>query len=201
VAGTDGRHSPVADWIRRLGAAYPDDPGVVVVVLLNLVRLRPGESLHLPAGNLHAYLSGTAVEVMATSDNVIRGGLTVKHVDVEGLLAAVDTHVSDDPRVRAVGVEGGESFPTDTPQFALERLLLSDVPLSLARRGPEILLALDGVVEASADTTALALQLGQAAFVPARTRRLAVTGEGTLIRATTGQLSGAARPLAQPASR
>jgi mannose-6-phosphate isomerase len=73
-------------WLRRLADRYPQDAGVAVAVLLDLVELPPGGSVHLPAGHLHAYLHGTAVEVMAGSDNVLRGGMTAKHVDVDELL-------------------------------------------------------------------------------------------------------------------
>ncbi|BDH56299.1 hypothetical protein MTP03_12380 [Tsukamurella sp. PLM1] len=73
-----------------LGERYPDDAGVLAALLLNRVVLEPGQALYLAAGNLHAYVSGAAVEVMANSDNVLRGGLTPKHVDVPELLRVLD---------------------------------------------------------------------------------------------------------------
>ncbi|MEM1334005.1 MAG: mannose-6-phosphate isomerase, class I [Actinomycetota bacterium] len=76
----------VADLERR----YPGDPSVAVAMLLNHVTLEPGQALHLTAGNLHAYLRGSGIELMGASDNVVRGGLTVKHVDVDELLTIVD---------------------------------------------------------------------------------------------------------------
>jgi mannose-6-phosphate isomerase len=79
-----------AQLVRRLATQYPDDPSVAVTLLLNRVMLRPGQALHLTAGNLHAYLSGAGVELMGASDNVVRGGLTVKHVDVDELLRILD---------------------------------------------------------------------------------------------------------------
>ena len=81
---------PEAGLVQRLGRQYPDDPSVVVTLLLNRVTLRPGEALHLTAGNLHAYLSGAGVELMGASNNVVRGGLTKKHVDVDELLRILD---------------------------------------------------------------------------------------------------------------
>ena len=78
-----------------LGARYPGDVGVVIALLLNLVTLRPGEALFLGAGNLHMYLNGTGIEVMANSDNVLRGGLTSKHIDIPTLLAVVDPQPFD----------------------------------------------------------------------------------------------------------
>jgi len=81
---------PEAQLVQRLARQYPDDPSVVVTLLLNRVTLRPGEALHLTAGNLHAYLSGAGVELMGASDNVVRGGMTQKHVDVDELLRILD---------------------------------------------------------------------------------------------------------------
>lgn len=82
---------------------YPNDPGILCALLLNLVVLRPGEALYLDAGQLHAYVSGTGVEIMANSDNVLRGGLTAKHIDVPELLRIVQYDPVDDPRIAAAG--------------------------------------------------------------------------------------------------
>jgi mannose-6-phosphate isomerase len=82
--------SAEAGWVRRLAARYPGEPSVAAALLLNLVRLDPGECLRLDAGNLHAYLGGAGVELMGNSDNVVRGGLTMKHVDVDELLRILD---------------------------------------------------------------------------------------------------------------
>ena len=81
---------PEADWVRQLDVKYPGDPSVAATLLLNYVVLAPGEALRLDAGNLHAYLRGAGIELMGASDNVIRGGLTVKPVDVDELLHVVD---------------------------------------------------------------------------------------------------------------
>src|SRR5678815_178521 len=77
-------------WAARIGELYPGDPGIVLALALNLVILQPGEALHLPAGNLHAYLEGTGIEIMASSDNVLRGGLPPKCVDVGELSRVLD---------------------------------------------------------------------------------------------------------------
>ena len=77
-------------WVRRLNEMYPGDASVVATLLLNYVVLQPGEAIHLTAGNLHAYLHGSGIELMGASDNVVRGGLTVKPVDVDELLRVVD---------------------------------------------------------------------------------------------------------------
>jgi mannose-6-phosphate isomerase len=86
-----------AHWVRELHAMYPDDPSVAVTLLLNLVSLAPGEAIRLDAGNLHAYLHGSGIELMRASDNVVRGGLTVKEVDVDELLRVFDPTPLADP--------------------------------------------------------------------------------------------------------
>ena len=92
-----------ARWVRELHAMYPDDPSVAVTLLLNLVTLAPGQTIRLDAGNLHAYLHGAGVELMGASDNVVRGGLTVKEVDVDELLRVFDPTPLADPVLPAGG--------------------------------------------------------------------------------------------------
>jgi mannose-6-phosphate isomerase len=89
AAGRSDR--PEARWVRDLAHRYPGDPSVAATLLLNLVELQPGQAMYLGAGNLHAYLGGAGVELMGASDNVVRGGLTQKPVDVDDLLVVADT--------------------------------------------------------------------------------------------------------------
>jgi mannose-6-phosphate isomerase len=97
IAACSEGDGPEAAWVRRLDARYPGQPSVAVTLLLNYVHLEPGEAIHLGAGNLHAYLSGSGLELMGASDNVVRGGLTSKHVDVDDLLDVVDPTPLDHP--------------------------------------------------------------------------------------------------------
>lgn len=97
IEACNGSQRPEAELVVRLHQRYPGDPSVVASLLLNLVRLRPGEAISLPAGNLHAYLVGSGVELMGASDNVVRGGLTTKAVDVDELLAVLDPTPLPDP--------------------------------------------------------------------------------------------------------
>jgi mannose-6-phosphate isomerase len=90
VAAAGRSDRPEARWVTRLAARYPADPSVAVTLLLNLVELAPGQAIQLGAGNLHAYLGGAGIELMGASDNVVRGGLTQKPVDVDDLLAVAD---------------------------------------------------------------------------------------------------------------
>jgi mannose-6-phosphate isomerase len=90
VAACSGSSRPEAEWVRRLADRYPGEPSVAATLLLNLVTLEPGDAIRLDAGNLHAYLHGAGIELMGASDNVVRGGLTTKPVDVDLLLETVD---------------------------------------------------------------------------------------------------------------
>jgi mannose-6-phosphate isomerase len=126
--------------LELLYARYPGDVGVVVALLLNCLRLAPGEAVYLGAGNLHSYLRGTGVEVMATSDNVLRGGLTPKHVDVPELMRTVDTSPLGDPVVRA---HDGH-YDTPAPEFHLRRVDVTGSARVDAHDGPQILWCSDG---------------------------------------------------------
>lgn len=143
--------------VRRLAARYPEDPGIVISTLMNTVVLRPGEALYLPAGNLHSYQEGLGIEVMAASDNVIRGGLTPKHVDVDELLAILDPRPLPAPRLEPETPQRGVSvFRPDVPDFALtvvEGEALADGCL-VGDEGPGILLCLDGQVSIDGQATA-----------------------------------------------
>ena len=102
---------PEAELVTRLAAEHPDDPSVVVTLLLNRVTLQPGEAIHLTAGNLHAYLSGAGIELMGASDNVVRGGLTGKHVDIDELLRIIDTRPLAEPVMKAAARSGRYPLP------------------------------------------------------------------------------------------
>ncbi len=102
---------PEAELVTQLAAEYPDDPSVVVTLLLNRVVLQPGEAIHLTAGNLHAYLGGAGVELMGASDNVVRGGLTDKTVDVDELLRILDTTPLAEPVMKSAARAGRYPLP------------------------------------------------------------------------------------------
>ncbi len=114
-------------FAQELLGSFPEDPSVLCALLLNRIVLAPGEAVYNPAGTLHAYLEGTAVELMASSDNVLRGGLTAKHVDPAALLAVLDATPRPPAVVAAQDLAGHEwLYPTPTPWFSLSRLELAD---------------------------------------------------------------------------
>jgi mannose-6-phosphate isomerase len=166
-----------------LGEAYPGDPGVVIALLLNRVRLAPGEALFMAAGNLHCYLSGTAVEVLANSDNVLRGGITSKHVDVPELLRVMDVADGPPPLVEPVILAPGHvAYVPPVADFRLDRYELGG-PVELAAAGPRIALVLSGRVELDAGS-GLALDRGGSAWLPAG-RPVTARGDGVLCVAGT----------------
>lgn len=174
----------VADLTER----YPTDTGCAVALLLNLVELQPGQGVHLPTGGLHTYIGGTGVELMATSDNVLRGGLTSKHVDVEGLLAVLDAEAGPPPLIHPVELQPGEHvYPTPTPQFRLSRLEPTGRALRLQRRGVEVLLCTEGAIVVGADGCEETLGPGEAVLVTADAGDVEVRGTGTAFRATVGE--------------
>lgn len=165
----------------RLAALYPHDVGIVGALLLNLVTLAPGEALYLDAGNLHAYLEGTGVELMANSDNVLRGGLTPKHVDVPELLSVL-SFAEGPPRVLRPGGEPEAVYDTPAPDFRLSRVELSGQPVTLPSRGAQLVLVLEGELGVQGVT----LRRGDSAFIGADEGAVALSGRGTLFRATPG---------------
>lgn len=112
--------------VETLLGQYPDDTGALVALMLNEVVLAPGEAIYLPAGNMHAYLSGLGFEVMAASDNVLRAGLTSKHVDVSEVLKIADFSELLEPRLNPKKLaEGLIEYPVGCPEFRIYRAEVS----------------------------------------------------------------------------
>jgi mannose-6-phosphate isomerase len=182
-----GSTSPRADrTVLLLAEAYPGDPGVVTSLLLNPVTLQPGDAMFVPAGGVHAYLHGLGVEIMASSDNVLRAGLTPKHVDVAELLRNVDYVAAPPIRIAPETFHGATKvFYAPVDDFELSVTEIADQESHpLPGRGPRILLCLRGeMTVTSIRDGALTLHRGEAAFVPASDGPLDVCGVGTLIQA------------------
>jgi mannose-6-phosphate isomerase len=112
--------------VEKLLSQFPDDTGALVALMLNEVSLEPGEAIYLPAGNIHAYLSGLGLEVMASSDNVLRSGLTSKHIDVAEVLKLADFSELSEPKVRPKKLaEGLIEYPVDCLEFRVYRAEVS----------------------------------------------------------------------------
>jgi mannose-6-phosphate isomerase len=187
-AGQGSRFAEELRWAVRLGELYPGDPGVIGALLLNLVRLQPGEAIYLAAGNLHAYLRGVGVEIMANSDNVLRGGCTPKHVDVPELLRVLDFRCGPIGLVQPTTTDGVEYvYATPTEEFRLSRFQLRPgVSSRPERKGPEILLCTEGTARLSVGGESLALPRGTSVFVSAADGAYTLEGDGVVFRATAG---------------
>ncbi|MFC7672740.1 mannose-6-phosphate isomerase, class I [Mycolicibacterium sp. GCM10028919] len=185
-----------AKTLLELGERYPGDAGVLAAMLLNRISLDEGQGIFLPAGNLHAYLHGMGFEVMANSDNVLRGGLTPKHVDVPELLRVLDftpnAEVVIEPRVVGDGLE--LVYDTPAPEFAVSVLSLDgehlghELDAPARHDGPQVLLCTEGSVAVHAKSNTLTLERGASAWVPADDGPIRLVAErpSKLFRATVG---------------
>lgn len=164
----DGWVAEVAATTADIAARYPGDPGVLASLLLNRITLEPGQGIYMGAGKLHAYLSGMGVEVMANSDNVLRGGLTSKHVDIVELLRVLDFEPSVDPVVRPVGDGGVYWYATPAEEFRLTRI---EVPAGgsadVAESGAIVVLVTAGGALLEGGAESIEVPCGHAAWVPA----------------------------------
>ncbi|WP_033293813.1 mannose-6-phosphate isomerase, class I [Amycolatopsis jejuensis] len=181
--------------ILELGEVHPRDAGVLAALLLNRLTLRAGEAIYLPAGNLHLYLHGTAVEILANSDNILRCGLTPKHVDVPELLRVVDFACGEMPVQHGETADGQMAvYHTDAPEFELSRREWTpgdETELALDSTGPQILLCTEGaLLVTAADGEEAELRRGQSMWLRAADPQVRVrpaAGERTqLFRATAG---------------
>jgi mannose-6-phosphate isomerase len=178
------------DTVRRLARFYPGDPGIPISLLLHTVTLSPGEAIYLPAGNIHAYLHGVGVELLANSDNVLRGGLTPKHVDVAGLLEILDFRPLPAPYLHPASPEPGvQVFTPGVPDFQLTVVTpdaaAEGVDLAIAGGGPAIAFVTSGAVTLDGGEASLTLERGAAAYVSGE-RGIHVRGRGQLFLATAG---------------
>lgn len=183
----DGSPSVRADRaVVALGEEHPGDVGVVASLLMNSVGLAAGEAMFVPAGTVHAYLSGLAVEVLAASDNELRGGLTHKPTDPAGLLDALDQAVGAPLRIAPETFHGvTRVFRAPVEEFELAVTTVDDdVSHPLPARGPRVLVCLAGHVDVEGEAGGLTLGRGGGAFVAASDGPLRVSGRGTLVQAS-----------------
>ena len=190
LAAIDGPFQHEFSWAVRIGVLYPGDIGIVSALLLNLVKLTPGEAIYLPAGNLHAYLEGVGVEIMANSDNVLRGGLTPKHVDNRELLHVLRFSAGPVNVLRGEMEGSARVYRTPAAEFELQsfQLLPGENPSVTDRRGPDLVLCQQGEITVSHANERHTLSQGQALFIAASEPSYALTGKGNLFRASVGRI-------------
>lgn len=185
-------------WLLRANSEFSKhgelDRGLLSIFLLNLVHLKPGQATHLPAGILHAYLDGAGIEVMANSDNVVRGGLTTKHIDIPELLRTVDFRDEPSMVIEATPSSNGSSvYRTDAEEFEVSRVdVTAATPRRITAHGPEVLVAtsLKGCpcVTVTSSQSTLHLGRGCGCFVPdGITYELSAANDATLYRTRVPQ--------------
>ncbi len=187
-AQDEGPVGRLARLIIELDEHFPDDPGIMAACLMNHVCLRPGQAAYVPPGTMHADIKGTGVEVLANSDNVIRGGLTNKHIAVHELVSVVDFQDSR-PQV----LEGFESAPgvrrysPGCPEFEVWRISGRAEPIDLPAHGAvRIALVTSGNATLTDAERRLDLEHGQALFIPANNTPVRLSGDGEVFLAAPG---------------
>ena len=180
---------PVRAWMIKLNEEYPGDMGVLSPIFLNLIRLEPQQAMYLPAGELHGYLEGVGIELMANSDNVLRGGLTPKHIDVQELLAVLNFTDGDLNILGPENLTPGEAiYSTEAEEFVLSMIRVDKAaPFSSPRdRRVEMMMCTEGEVSvtdlSAGDITRLTR--GVSIIVPAAVEQYRIEGEATLYKAT-----------------
>lgn len=188
------------ETVASLAQWYPGDPGVIASLFLNRVTLEPGEAIFVPAGAVHAYLEGQALEIMASSDNVLRAGLTSKHIDVGALLECTD-YIPGPPAYRPAERMDGATVhyraPVEEFALAVTTLTEGDGAVALPDAGPRVLLCLEGELELTGGTDRLSLSRGQVVLVGHADGAIQVRGTGVV---TTAFVPGEDGVPAGPAS-
>jgi len=180
-------------WVMELKGSYPEDIGVLSPLFLNLVTLDPGEAIYIPAGQPHVYLKGMGMELMANCDNVVRGGLTLKHIDVPELLKIVDFRSMHPQKLQPEpGRQPAERiYETPAAEFQLAVITVSDGISfqSEGNRSVDILICMEGCarIQGLKNSDSESVEKGMSVLVPAAVGTYEIVGEATLYKATVGR--------------
>ena len=183
-AALDSQQGEPWETIRLIAQFYPDDSGLFSPLLLNVVKLNPGEAMFLFAETPHAYLQGVALEVMANSDNVLRAGLTPKYIDIPELVANVKFVAKPAAELLTQPVKNGAEldFPIPVEDFAFSLHDLSQTETTIAQESAAILFCVEGEATLHKGEQHLVLKPGESAFVAANESPVSVSGTGRLAR-------------------
>ena len=188
VAAEGGPHAAACADIVQVSADHPGDLGIVASLLLRHAVLQPGQAVFLPAGGLHAYLHGTGVELLANSDNVVRAGLTPKHIDIPELLKLTDP-AAEVPLLAPRDLGNGISaYDSPAPEFRLYHVSLGAHEVVLPGEGPRLVLAVSGTLSLrdSAGAT-LKLGRGESCFLSDLDRTTRASGPASAFLASVGE--------------
>ncbi len=175
-------------WIKKLATEYPTDIGILSPIFLNLICLEPGQALFLPAGELHAYLEGLGIELMANSDNVLRGGLTVKHIDISQLVNVIQFRPRTVDILSAAATGGNEKiYYNPSEEFILSSICIAGQSCyeSSPSRSIEILLCTDGKasVKDYGAKHIFEIEKGDSVIVPAAVKHYTISGDAVVYKA------------------
>ena len=176
-------------WITKIANEYPCDSGILSPMLLNLIELKAGEALFLPAGQLHAYLEGVGIELMANSDNVLRGGLTPKHIDVAELMKVLSFDPIPVNILEAVKKNENERFyACGADEFLLSVISVSEAApfQSSESRSIEILLCTEGraFIEVRGAQARINFNKGKSVIIPAAVKSYTIDGNAVIFKAS-----------------
>ena len=177
----------VPEMIKKFSEYYPGDPGILSPLYLNCAVLSPGDAVYIPAGELHAYIEGTGIELMANSDNVFRGGLTAKHVDREELYKILRYRPTEIKKIEGKKEKGETFFFTESEEFLLSEIVLDKNKKynSAEDRNIDILICCEGSAEVvDSGGSRINVSKGESFLVPSSTGRYSIIGEGVFYKAT-----------------
>ena len=183
-AALDSEQGEPWQTIRLIAEFYPDDSGLFSPLLLNVVKLNPGEAMFLFAETPHAYLQGVALEVMANSDNVLRAGLTPKYIDIPELVANVKFEPKPAGQLLTQPVIHGAEldFPIPVDDFAFSLHDLSAQASTIAQQSAAILFCVEGEATIAKGEQRLTLKPGESAFIGCNESPVQVSGRGRVAR-------------------
>lgn len=185
---TLSRHNdhPAIQELKRLNIFYPGDAGVFSPMILNLIDMQPGEAIYLDAGTPHAYLEGTGMEIMANSDNVLRAGLTGKHMDIAELMATINFDVSDIEKFMVRPQQQGDQldFPVPVPDFAFGVIPVRAEAYVKASGSAEIIFCIEGHINIEVNGDSQTLSSGESCLITATNQPIRFRGNGRLARAS-----------------
>ncbi|MDA3813954.1 MAG: mannose-6-phosphate isomerase, class I [Candidatus Cloacimonetes bacterium] len=180
----DENETLIYRWIVRLAAIYPKDMGVFSPLFLNIMKLKPGEAFFIEAGVLHTYLSGCGLEIMANSDNVLRGGLTHKKVDIPGLIKMLKFDKAGLKKIQPKFNKGEYIYQTSAEEFQLSKIIVKDNEPFVRSNisSAEIILCIEGTGSITWSDSSLELKQGESIFIPFAVSEYSIEGSTELFR-------------------
>ncbi|MGO2304584.1 MAG: mannose-6-phosphate isomerase [Providencia sp.] len=183
-AALNSRQGEPWNSIKQMVSLYPEDNGLFSPLLLNVVELQPGEAMFLYARTPHAYLEGVGLEVMANSDNVLRAGLTNKHIDITELIANIDFKPTEADDLLSIPEKYGNIWKYNIPveDFSFNIYSINDSGIAVDNNTASILFCIEGELVLSSGNDIINIGSGESIFLPAYEESISIKGNGKLAR-------------------